>query len=187
VAAEAPGGSAGLVLGAGQVFDVELEAVEHVEQVVGKVDVGLVHLVDEHHLGLALADGVAEGLQVDIRMHLAGGAVGRVLGVLEAAQGVEAVEQILGLAGALDRHHREADAQLFGDGAGQAGLAAAGLTFHQQRPAQADGQIDDGGSVGGGHIVGGARAGELGVGGSVGHGEGPQRARLQKPCRFSRL
>ncbi len=88
------------------------------------------------------------GSSLDVGVHLAGGGVGGVLGVLEAAQGVEAVEQVAGLAGALDGHRGEAYAQLFGDGGGEAGLAAAGLAFDQQRAAQADGEVDDGGGAG---------------------------------------
>jgi hypothetical protein len=144
VTAKAPALQARFALLDGQVFDVELEAVEHVEQIVGKVDVGLVHLVDQHHAGPALLDGATKGLQADVGVDTAGGEVVRVLGVLQAAQRVEAVEQVCGLAGALHGHrHHLAELQFLGDGAGQARLAASGLTLDEQRAAQVDRQIDD--------------------------------------------
>jgi hypothetical protein len=100
--AEALGPGALIAFATRQVIDVELEAVENVEQIVREVDVGLVDFVDQYHTGLSPLDRVAERLEFDVGIDPPGVSVGRVLCVLQAAQGVEAIKQVLGLGGALD-------------------------------------------------------------------------------------
>jgi hypothetical protein len=150
-----------------------------------EIDVGLVHSSISTTPG-GPAGWRGQGFQADVGVDVVGFGVGAILGVLQAAQGVEAVEQILGLAGALDRHGNHlAEAELFGNGAGQTGLAAAGLALHQQRAAQVDGQVDDLGGLGRGDVAGALLAGVGGVG--MGHGRFPCGQSAQKPLRARRL
>ena len=61
--------------------------------------------------------------------------IGWILGILQPAQGIEAIQKIFGLAGALHSGcHHIAQAQDCGNGMGQAGFTTSRFPLHQQRP-----------------------------------------------------
>ena len=139
--------------------DMEFHPVEFEQQVVGKLDVGLVDLIDQHHrlhlVGerlpqLALDDVVADVVDPRIAQ----------LRIAQPRHRVVLVQALLCLGGGLDVPLNERSVQGEGDFLGQLGLASARFAFDQQRPAQGHGGVHRHHQIVGGDIaVGTAKTG----------------------------
>ena len=150
------------VLGAHQftgLVAVELHAVEFAQQVVGKLDVGLVNLVDQQcHLrvgGEGLPEHAFEDVVVDVLHALATLDIGQ-LRIAQAADGVVFVQALLGLGGRFDVPLQQRHVQRLRHFLGQHGLAGAGFALDQEWALQGDASVDREHQILGGNVVGGA-------------------------------
>ena len=137
-------GLAGLV-------DEELHAIEFLQQVVGKLDVGLVDLVDQQHRTLVGDERIPQFAALDVVADV-GDALVAELAVAQARDGVVFVEALQRLGGGLDVPLDQRGRQRLGDFERQHGLAGAGLALDQQRPLQRDRRIHRDLQVVGRHI-----------------------------------
>ena len=164
-------GLAGLV-------DEELHAIEFLQQVVGKLDVGLVDLVDQQHRPLVGDERVPQFAALDVVADV-GDALVAELAVAQARHRVVFVEALQRLGGRLDVPLDQRRRQRLGDFERQHGLAGAGLALDQQRPLQRDRRIDRDLQVVGRHIGLGAfetHARSLLSRRTLGVGKGPGKA-----------
>jgi hypothetical protein len=134
---------------------VELHAVDFAQQVVRKLDVGLVDLVDQQRHRLLGREGLPQHALDDVVVDVLDLGVAE-LRVTQAAHGIVFVQALLRLGGGLDVPLQQRHAQRFGDLLGQHGLAGTGLTLDQQRALERDGGIDRQHQVLGGDVVLGA-------------------------------
>ena len=123
-----PHGLAGFV-------DVELHPVQFLQQVVGKLDVGLVDLVDQQHHAARRFEGLPQLALADVVRHVMHPRIAQ-LAVAQPADGVVFVQPLLRLGGGLDVPFHQRQAQAGRHLAGQFGLAGAGFALDQQRPLQ---------------------------------------------------
>ena len=119
-------GLAGLV-------DEELHAIEFLQEVVGKFDVGLVDLVDQQHRALVGREGVPQLAALDVVADVLDALVAE-LAVAQPRYRVVFVEALLRLGGRLDVPFDQRRADRLGDFVRQHGLAGAGFALDQQRP-----------------------------------------------------
>jgi hypothetical protein len=135
-----------------RLVDEELHAVEFVQQIVGKFDVGLVDLIDQQHRlnidgerlpQLALDDVIADVVHSRIAQ----------LRIAQPRHRVVLVQPLLGLGGGLDVPLQERPVQGEGDFLGQLGLTGARLALHQQGPAQGDGGVHRHHQIVGGDVL----------------------------------
>ena len=124
-----------------RLVDVELHAVELLQQVVGELDVGLVDLVDQQHGALVAGEGLPQLALADVVADVLDALVAE-LAVAQAAHGVVFVEALLRLGGRLDVPLDERHAERLGHLQRQHGLAGAGLALDEQRALQGDGGVD---------------------------------------------
>ena len=124
-----------------RLVDVELHAVELLQQVVGELDVGLVDLVDQQHGALVQRERLPQLALADVVADVADARVAE-LAVAQPAHRVVLVEALQRLGGRLDVPLDERRLDRLGDLQRQHGLAGAGLALHQQRPLQGDGGVD---------------------------------------------
>ncbi len=135
-----------------RLVDVELHAVELLQQVVGELDVGLVDLVDQQHGALGVGERLPQLALADVVADVLDALVAE-LAVAQAAHRVVLVEALLRLGGRLDVPLDERRLDGLGHLHGQHRLAGAGLPLDQQRALQRDGGVDGDLQVIGGHIV----------------------------------
>ena len=121
--------------------DEELHAIEFLQQVVGKLDVGLVDLVDQQHRPLVGDEGVPQLAALDVVADVLDALVAE-LAVAQARHRVVFVEALQRLGGRLDVPFDQRRAERLGDLERQHGLAGAGLALDQQRPLQRDRGVD---------------------------------------------
>ncbi len=138
-----------------RLVDVELHAVELLQQVVGELDVGLVDLVDEEHGPLVEREGLPQLALADVVADV-GHALVAELAVAQAAHRVVLVEALQRLGGRLDVPLDQRRADRLGDLDGQHRLAGPGLALHQQWPLQRDGSVNGNLEIVGGNVVLGA-------------------------------
>ena len=131
--------------------NVEAHPVEFLKQVVGKLDIGLVDLVDQQHGELGRGEGFPQLALLDVVADVVDALVAQ-LAVTQARHGVIFIEALLRLGGGLDVPLDQRGVQRLGDFMRQHGLAGAGLSLHQQRTAQHDGSIDRDLEILGGNI-----------------------------------
>src|SRR5262249_43092321 len=86
---------AGCLLFRRQVINLERECIQYIEQIVWKINIGLVDFVNQNDLPATLVNGLAQRperkIGVDeLRLHVLG-----VLGILQPPQYVQPIEQIL--------------------------------------------------------------------------------------------
>ena len=141
--------------GLARLVDVELHLVEFAQQIVRKLDVGLVDFVDQQHrrgVGfegfpeLALDDVVADVLDLGIAE----------LRIAQARHRVVFVEAVLGLGRRFDAPVEEGLAERIRHFARELGLAGARLALDQQRAPEHDRGVHGHGQVIGGDVVFGA-------------------------------
>src|SRR5690606_6001619 len=124
-----------------RLVDVELHAVEFLEQVVRKLDIRLVDLVDEKHclpLGSKCLPQFAASYVVSDVVE----ALVAKLAVAQARNGVIFVKALLGAGRGLDMPFDEVEPEGCGNLPRQFGLARAGLALDQQWPLKRDRRID---------------------------------------------
>jgi hypothetical protein len=121
--------------------DDEAHAIDLVEQVVGELEVRLVHLVDEEDLPLLRRKRATEGPHPDVPANVLHVAVAEA-SVVEALDGVVHVEPVLRAGRGLHGPVHELERERVGDGASEEGLAGPGLALHEQRALQREGAVD---------------------------------------------
>jgi hypothetical protein len=109
----------------------EPHPVQLVEQVVGELEVRLVHLVDEQHHPGPRAERLPQRAPADVVADVLHVAVAEAA-VVEPLDRVVDVEAVLGAGGALHVPGEERQLQRGGDGLGEQRLAGAGLPLHQE-------------------------------------------------------
>jgi cytochrome c553 len=124
-----------------RLVDVELHAVEFAQQVVRKLDVGLVDLVDQQRHRLVGGEGLPQRAAHDVVVDVLDALVAE-LAVAQPAHCVVLVQALLRLGGALDVPLQQRHADRVGHFLGQHRLAGARFTLHEQRPLQRDGGVD---------------------------------------------
>ena len=137
--------------GLARLVDEELHAIELLQQVVGKLDVGLVDLVDQQHRALVGDEGVPQFAALDVVADVLHAGVAE-LAVAQARHRVVFVQALLRLGGGLDVPFDQRRPDALGDLQRQHGLAGAGLALDQQRPLQGDRGVDRDFEIVGGHI-----------------------------------
>ena len=135
--------------------DVELHAVEFLQQIVRKLDIGLVDLVDQQHHALARLERFPQLTLAQVVAHVVD-AFHTELGIAQAAHRVVLVQTLLRLGGGLDVPGDQPRLQRARQLLGQQGLARARLALDQQRPLQRDGRIDREAEIRGGNVGVGA-------------------------------
>ncbi len=113
----------------------ELHAIELTQQVVGKLDVGLVDFVDEQHRLHVRLEGLPQAALHDVVADVAHFCFAE-LRIAQARDGVVFVQTVLRLAGGLDVPLVQRPLQRAGDFRRELGLARAGLAFDEQWPAE---------------------------------------------------
>ncbi len=121
--------------------DVELHAVEFQQQIVRKLDVGLVDFVDQQHRPLFGREGIPELAALDVVADVVDPFVTQ-LRITQAADGVIFVQTLLRLGRRFDVPFDQFGVERLCDLVGQDGLARAGLSFDQQRTFKSRGRID---------------------------------------------
>src|SRR6266704_1066382 len=139
-----------------RLVDEELHAVELAQQVVRKLDVGLVDLVDEEHDRRLGGEGLPQHSAHYVVADLVHARVAE-LGVAQAAHRVVLVQALLRLGGGLDVPFEQRQPERLRHFHREHGLAGPGLAFYQQRALQRNGRVDRerqvvGGNVGGGSV-----------------------------------
>ena len=124
-----------------RLVDVEFHAVELLQQVVGKLDVRLVDLVDQQHRPLVERERLPQLALADVVADVADARVTQ-LAVAQPAHRVVLVEALQRLGGRLDVPLDERRSHRLGHLQRQHGLAGARFPLHEQRPLQCDGCID---------------------------------------------
>ncbi len=135
-----------------RLVDVELHAVEFLQQVVGELDVGLVDLVDQQHGALVHRERLPQLALADVVADVGHPRVAE-LAVAQPAHGVVLVEALQGLGGRFDVPLDERGLDGLGHLQRQHRLAGAGLPLDQQRSLQSDGGVDGDLEILGCHIV----------------------------------
>src|SRR5690606_38637282 len=146
----------GADLGADRLVDllnVELHAVEFLQQVVGEFDVGLVDFVDQQDGAGGGGEGLPQLALFQIVAHVVDPRVAQ-LAVAQAADGIVFIEAVVGLGRRLDVPGYQRRIQRAGQFIGQDRLARAGLALDQQRPFKRYGGVDRDLQVFGGDVVG---------------------------------
>ena len=131
--------------------DEELHAIEFLQQVVGKLDVGLVDLVDQQHRPLVGNEGVPQFAALDVVADVLDALVAE-LAVAQARDRVIFVQALQRLGGRLDVPLDQRRAERLGDLDREHGLAGAGLAFDEQRAFERDRRIDGDFEVIGGDV-----------------------------------
>ena len=144
---------------------VELHLVEFAQQVIGKLDVGLVDLVDQQHRPLLALEGLPQLALDDVVANVLDPRITQ-LRVAQARHRVVLVKAVLRLGGRLDGPVDERCIHGLRDLARQLRLPGAGLALDQQRPLQGDRRID-------GHHQIVCR--DVGIGAGKTHGKTPRR------------
>ena len=144
-----------------RLVDVELHPVELAQQVVRKLDVGLVDLVDQHDRRRGRFERLPQHAALDVVRDVADVLVAQ-LRVAQPRHGVVLVEALLRLGRRLDVPLHERPAERPRDFLGEHRLAGAGLALDQQRALQRDRRVDREHQV---------RRGDVGVGAFEAHGE----------------
>src|SRR6266581_2048880 len=139
-----------------RLVDEELHAVELAQEVVRKLDVGLVDLVDEEHDRRLGGERLPQHSAHYVVADLVHARVAE-LGVAQAAHRVVLVQALLRLGGGLDVPFEQRQPERLRHFHGEHGLAGPGLAFYQQRALQHNGRVDRerqvvGGNVGGGSV-----------------------------------
>ena len=124
-----------------RLVDVELHAVELAQQVVGKLDVGLVDLVDQHHRGRSGLERLPQRPALDVVGDVVHARVAE-LRIAQTRHRVVLVQALLRLAGGLDVPLEQRPAERARHFDRQHRLAGAGLALDQQRALQRDGGVD---------------------------------------------
>ena len=124
-----------------RLVDVELHAIEFLQQIVGELDVGLVDLVDEQHGALIHRERLPQLALADVVADVGDPRVAE-LAVAQPADGIVFVEALQRLGGGFDVPLDQRRADRLGDFDGEHGLARARLALYQQRPLQRDGRVD---------------------------------------------
>ncbi len=146
--------------------DIEFHAIEFLQQIVGKLDIGLIDLVDQQDDRLLAGEGLpqfaADDVVADV-MHFGFAQ----LAIAQPGNGVIFIETLGSLGGRFDMPLDEIEAKRAGDFAGQHCFPGARLALDQQWPTKSDAGIDGDFQVAGGNIAIGsgkartARAGGL--------------------------
>src|SRR5262249_10307322 len=110
-------------------------------QVVGKLDVCLVDLIDEQHGALVHRKRFPKLALADVVLDVTDPRVTQ-LAIAQAAHRIVFVEALHGLGGRFDVPLDERGVHWFGDFLSQHSLAGAGLSFDKQRPLQGNSGID---------------------------------------------
>ncbi|MNX50492.1 hypothetical protein D3C86_811220 [compost metagenome] len=121
--------------------DVELHPIQLQQQIVGKLDVGLVDFVDQQYRPLRGSEGLPQLAAADVMVDVPYPRIPE-LGVPQPGHRIVFIEPLLGLGGGLDVPADEVGTERLGDRLGQHRLAGARLTFDQQRLLQHYGGID---------------------------------------------
>src|SRR2546428_4994056 len=129
----------------------ELHAVELAQKVVGKLDVGLVDLVDEEHDRRLGSERLPQHAADDVVADLAHAGVAK-LGIAQAAHRVVLVQALLRLGGGLDVPFEERQLERLCNLHSEHGLAGARLAFYQQRALERDRRVDRERQVVGGDV-----------------------------------
>ena len=124
-----------------RLVDVELHAVEFLQQVVWELDVGLVDLVDEQHRALIHRERLPQLALADVVADVGDPRIAE-LAVAQPADGIVFVEALQRLGGGLDVPFDQRRADRFGDFDGENGLPRARFTLYQQWSLQRDGRVD---------------------------------------------
>src|SRR5712691_4662828 len=132
-------------------IDEKLHAVELAQEVVGKLDVGLVDFVDEEHDRRLGSERLPQHAFDDVVADLVHARIAE-LRIAQAAHRVVLVQALLRLGGGLDVPFQRRHAERLGDFHGEHGLAGAGLAFHQKRALERDRGVDGEGEVVGGYV-----------------------------------
>ena len=127
-------GLAGLV-------DEELHAIEFLQQVVGKLDIGLVDLVDQQHRPRVRDEGIPELAALDVVANVLDALVAE-LAVAQTGDRVILVEALQRLGGGFDVPLEQRCGEALGDFEREHGLAGAGLALDQQGALERDGGVD---------------------------------------------
>ena len=141
--------------GLGKFVNEELHAVEFLQQVVGKLDVGLVDLVDQQHHPLVGLERLPQLALLDVVADVPDPLLAE-LGIAQPGDGVVFVEAVDGLGAGLDVPLDEPQAQGFGDFLRQHGLARAGLPLDEQRAFEFDRRVHGHAQLVGGNVSVGA-------------------------------
>ena len=128
-----PHGLAGLV-------DVELHPVEFLQQIVGKLDVGLVDLVDEQDDPARRLERLPQLALADVVAHVVHTLFAQ-LAVAQTADGIIFVKALLRLCGALHMPFDERQAQRLRHLTRELRLSGARLSLDQKRPLERHGRI----------------------------------------------
>ena len=138
-----------------RLVDVELHAVELAQQIVGKLDVGLVDLVDQHYCGGRRFERLPQNAALDVVRDVGDVRISE-LRVAQARHRVVFVQPLLRLGRRLDVPLHEWTANRARDFLGEHGLAGTRLALDQQRPLQGDRGVDREHQVGRGDVGVGA-------------------------------
>ena len=135
--------------------DEELHAVELEQKIVGKLDIGLVDLVDQEDRPLLRNERVPHLAALDVVTDVAHPLVAE-LAVAQPRHCVVFVEALHGLGGGFDVPLDQRCVQALCDFQRQNGLTRAGFAFHQQGALEGDRRIDRNLEIVGGDIAAGA-------------------------------
>ena len=138
---------------------IELHPVQLPQQVVGKLQIGLVHLIDEQDHLLFRLEGLAQLAQIDILGDIVHGLAK--LAVVKTLHHVVDIQAVLGLGSGFDAPGNELPVHGFGNGLGQHSFAGTRLALDQQGLAQGQRNIDRLLQLLGGHIGLGSAKGLL--------------------------
>ena len=132
--------------------DVELHPVQLPQQVVGKLQIRLVDLVDEEDHLLVIGEGLPQLAQLDILLNVVHPLTAE-LAVIQPLDNIIDVQAVLGLGGGLDVPDDELFAQRLRDGLGQHGLSRARFPLDEQGLLQHHGDVGRPEQLLRGHIV----------------------------------
>ena len=124
-----------------RLVDVELHAVEFAQQVVGKLDVGLVDLVDQDHRRRIAVESFPQDTLDDVIGDVGHPGITQ-LRVAQTGDGIVLIQALLCLGRRLDMPLEKRQPERASHFLGKHGLAGARLTLDQQRALQGDGGID---------------------------------------------
>ncbi len=121
-------------------INMEFHAIEFLQQVVWKLDIGLVDLVDQQHWRLVAGKGFPQFATADVVGDVVDACVAK-LTIAQPCNRVIFIQALLRLGGRLDVPFDQFGTNGFGDFVREHGFAGAGLALDQQWTAQRDGGI----------------------------------------------
>ena len=135
-----------------RLINVKLHAVEFAQEVVRKLDIGLVDFVDQQNYRLVGSERLPQHALDDVVLNALDLLVAE-LRVTQARHRIVFIQTLLRLGGRFDMPLQQRHAERGGHFFGEHGLAGARLALDEQRALQGDGGIDRELQIAGGDVI----------------------------------